>query len=75
MNAHGIEIAALIAGDVVVVEDGLGYQEERVVTRVVDATGARGGIIDTKPVGSRRKNRTSGFRFGEQIVRVERMAR
>jgi hypothetical protein len=73
MNAHGIEIAALVKGDVVVVEDGLGYQEERLVVRVVDTDGARGGLVDTQRVGGR-YSRSNGFRFGDQIVEVQRMA-
>lgn len=69
MNAHGIEIAALQKGDVIVVEYGSGYQEEREVMRVVDTDGARGGLVDTKPVTGR-YSRSNGFRFGDEIVEV-----
>lgn len=69
MNAHGIEITDLVEGDVVIVEDGLGYQDERIVVRVVDADGALGGLVDTKALDGR-YSRSNGFRAGNEIVGV-----
>lgn len=69
MNAHGVEIAALKRGDIVHTASG----ERREVTRVVDTDGAMGGIVDTKRVGGT-WNRSNGFRHGDDIVAVERLA-
>lgn len=71
-NSHGIAIEALVAGDVVKVAT-LDIVHERIVVRVVDVDGARGGIVDTKSADGR-YSRVSGFVLGDEIIGVERMA-
>jgi hypothetical protein len=65
-----IDIAKLQKGDIVQIEMLGGFVARREVVRVVDTTGARGGIVDTKPVGGR-YSRTSGYVLGDTIVAVE----
>ena len=69
MNSHGIEIKDLVKGDRIVVRDPI--ERERIVVRVVDNDGARGGLVDTRPVIGR-YSRTSGFVLGDEIVAVQR---
>ncbi len=64
-----IDIAKLQKGDRIVVRDPI--ERERIVVRVIDTDGARGGLVDTRPpVG--RYSRTSGFVLGDEIVKVVR---
>jgi len=64
-----VDLNTLRKGDVIVVADPI--ERERIVVRVVDTTGARGGLVDTRPpVG--RYSRTSGFVLGDEIVKVVR---
>lgn len=67
-----VEIKALHKGDRIVVRlyPG-GPSTERIVVRVIDEDGARGGIVDTRPVVGR-YSRSSGFVLGDEIVEVVR---
>jgi len=57
------DLSTLHKGDVITLKSGA----KREVVRLIDATGARGGIVDTKPVGGR-YSRTSGFVLGDEVV-------
>lgn len=61
-----MKLADLRRGETIVVNAG-GRLVKRIVVRVVDANGAMGGIVDTRPVGGR-YSRSSGFVLGTEIV-------
>ena len=64
-----MDLSTLKAGDTIVVRDPI--ERERIVVRVIDLDGARGGLVDTRPVVGR-YSRTSGFVLGDEIVKVVR---
>lgn len=70
-NIHGITIAALQPGDVIEVVGGREVVR-RIVVRVVETTGARGGIVDTRPMTGG-YSRTAGFVLGDHVVGVVSM--
>lgn len=69
-NKHGVMIDVLIPGDVILVE-GRGQRE---VVAVIDADGARQGIVDTKDMDGV-WSRTAGYVLGDEIVEVVSMAK
>lgn len=63
-----MDLSTLRKGDRIIVADlPGGLTRERIVVRVIDTTGARGGIVDTRPVVGR-YSRSSGFVLGDEIV-------
>jgi len=73
-----MDLSTLRAGDRIRIQDrhvdfvpGMARTRERIVVRVVDLDGARGGLVDTRPVDGR-YSPTSGFEFGDEIVEVIR---
>jgi hypothetical protein len=63
-----MDLSKLRKGDRIVVRMN-GHNVPRIVVRVVDLDGARGGIVDTKPVRGR-YSPSSGFVLGDMIVEV-----
>lgn len=63
-----MDLSKLHKGDRIVVREA-GITRERIVVRVVDLDGARGGLVDTRPVVGR-YSRSSGFVLGDEIVEV-----
>jgi hypothetical protein len=63
-----MDLSKLHKGDRIVVREA-GITRERIVVRVVDLDGARGGLVDTRPVYGR-YSRSSGFVLGDEIVEV-----
>jgi hypothetical protein len=74
MNAHGIDIAKLRKGDVISVREHGTDIFSREVVAVIDTDGARGGIVDTKPINGG-YSRTAGYVLGDTIVAVEAAAK
>lgn len=64
-----VDLTSLEAGDVIVVRDPI--ERERIVVRVVDLEGVRGGLVDTRPLYGR-YSRTSGFVLGDEIVQIRK---
>jgi hypothetical protein len=63
-----MDLSKLNKGDRIVVADlPGGLTRERIVVRVIDLDGARGGLVDTRPVVGR-YSRSSGFVLGDEIV-------
>jgi len=62
-----MDLSTIRAGDVIVVADPI--RRERIVVRVIDLDGARGGLVDTRPMVGR-YSRSSGFVLGDEIVEV-----
>ena len=64
-----VDLSTLEPGDVIVVRDPI--ERERIVVRVLDLEGVRGGLVDTRPFYGR-YSRTSGFVLGDEIVSVRK---
>lgn len=56
-------LSTLLPGDAIATSD----RGVRIVVKVVDLDGARGGLVDTRPTVGR-YSRTSGFELGDEVL-------